>query len=382
MKKIQFIGRYRGFFNDLFHFTNSSVVFYFNESSEFEIITKRKQILLKIFNSTLFDVLGLFTTLKNRTNEKNVLSYNKFIQSTSKMRYSVILENPTALVNYSDTKMFSYFGRKRLIKLFNDPNLIKIVCLSKACRNSFPLYYQYPNLEEKLTQVYPLINNNNNLSSDILFKQSQREVLRALYISSSFSLKGGDDIIQAFEKLKKNNVDIKLTVITKIDKLSNDNQKRINRLKNIELVDFTLSREELYKCYENSNLLLNPSRMDSFSLVTLEALKGGCAILSSDIYAIKEMVHENKNGYLQKPRFEYWNNDGTINHYIKKNPKKTYNSKYTDKQMVNFLYENLVKLDLDRQKLYSFQMYSYVLSQNSDFSDKNIISKWKEIYYN
>lgn len=380
MKKIKFIGRYRGFLNDLFNFKSSKITIEYNKASEFEVIKKNRQFLLRLFNNRIFDVLGLFTKLSDDSDVQYLLSYNRFISCNEGKKYAIILENPTALVNYSNTKMFSKIAKGKLERLFNDPNLASIVCISKACEEGFDKYYPNHNLGDRLTQIYPLINVNKSISEEYLSKQSQEEVLNVLYVSANFTLKGGEDILKTFTKLSKNQITINLTIITKINNLSEKQLEQINKFSNINLLDFTLSRDELSEYYSRAQILLNPTRMDSFSLVTLEAIKHGCAVVGSDIYAIKEMVHENKNGFLIKPKYQYWNDDNTINHYVMKHPKKTYEANYLDEKMVSFIYDKLVYLNEKRQILSEFQRYSFNLSKNDDFNENYIMKKWESIY--
>lgn len=380
MKKIYFVGRYRGFLLDLFSYNFKSIEFKYINASKFEIIKKHRALALKLFNHKAFNFLGLFTTVKVKNDSKYHLSYNRFLEVKENQKYVIILENPTALVNYSDTKMYSNRAKKKLKKYFESPNLIAIACMSQACLESFPIFYPEFKNSNKLVQIYPLIPDMDKNSLPLIKKQSSHEFLDALYVSSNFELKGGNDILEVFKKLEKHGTKINLTVITKTENLTVDQKDILDQLKNVEVIDFKLDRENLNRYYKKSQILLNPTRMDSFSLVTLEAIKHGCAVIGSDIYAIKEMVVNNKNGYLIKPRYEYWKSDGSINHDIKINPKQTYDSGYIDEKMINFMYEKLIYLEKNRDILQEFQLYSYEKSINSKFGARAIASKWEKLY--
>lgn len=380
MKRVKFIGRYRGFLLDLFTYKNPNFQIEYENNDEFEIIKTNKQKLLRIFNNSKLDFLGLFTTLKTDNKADYLLSYNRFIQSKDGQKYSIILENPTALVNYSDTKMYSSRTKKKLGKLFSDPNLVAIVCMSDCCYRSMEIFYPSFQIEDKLFQIYPMIKDAGSINETFLKEQSRNETLNVLYISSNFTLKGGEDIIRSFKELSRSKISMKLTIITKVDNLTQNQKNQIEKLKNIKLVNFSLSRDELVEYYRTANILINPSRMDSFSLVTLEAIKYGCAIISSDIYAIKEMVIEGINGFLQSPKFNYWNSDGSINHYIKMNPHKTYDSEYIDEEMIEFITNRLMELNENRDKLSTFQINSYKLSCNDNFGEKSIAKQWEMIF--
>ena len=112
-----------------------------------------------------------------------------------------------------------------------------------------------------------------------------------------------------------------------------------------------MNKEELNDLYKNTDILLNPTRVDSFSLVTLEAMKYGCAILATDVYAIAEMVKENENGFLHKPTYDVWDDKGIFRKEYRMNKSKILQSLEIDKDISIWLAENIIKLESDRELL-------------------------------
>ena len=377
-KKIEVIGNFRGFLKELFTTEFSNFVFYFTEKKGFEILSKKKELLIRFFNNKKFDFLGLFTIRKvNKSNFDYFFSYNRFMKIDNG-KYVIFLENPTALVNYSDTKMFSIIAKKKINKFVDNQSLLKIVCMSKSCYEGMKIYY--PSIHtDKIMQIYPLINDNSLLTDSQIKIRSYRKKIKCLFVSSQFNLKGGEDLLKVFDSLK-NESDIELIIVTDCSKLTEQQYEKISKMSNVILKNFDLDRKALFSLYSECNILLNPSRMDSFSLVTLEAIKNGCVVISSDIYAIKEMVFNDQNGFLKLPKYQFWNEDGSINHYIKSNPILTYASNYLDDEMINFIKEKVLLLYYDRKKLMDMGQKSLEISRNDDFSSYSIKQKWEQIY--
>ena len=377
MTKIKVIGNYRGFLKDLFNTAFPSITFEYKSNKKFELLSKRKEFLLRLYNHPFFDFLGLFVVRDVKESDAQYyFSYNRFL-NIPEGKYVIYLENPTALVNYSDTKMKSRRAKNKLKRLFKSESLLKIVCMSKACFDGMTLFY--PDIPlEKITQLYPLIQEDSSLHKSQLTQRARQERVKCLYVSSQFRLKGGEDLLAVFERFSDCD-ELELTIVTDCSKLTEEQAKRIQQLPNVHLKEFNLNRNELFALYQESNILLNPSRMDSFSLVTLEAVKNGCVVISSDIYAIKEMVIDGWNGFLQLPKYQFWNEDGSINHYVKVNPSKTYDSEYLDDQMIDFLYEKISLLIKDREVLLEMSQNSLDLAMNDTFSSQKIKEKWENI---
>jgi hypothetical protein len=127
-------------------------------------------------------------------------------------------------------------------------------------------------------------------------------------------------------------------------------------------------------------ILLNPTKMDSFSLVTLEAIKYGCLIIGNGLYAIKEMVPDTSLKYLTSPKYKYWNDDNTINFQIMCNEQQTVGNGEIDTAEVEFIVGHLIELNQNRDLLCHECLESYKLSRNKDFNSKEIAKQWGEIF--
>lgn len=368
----------RGFLKNLFNIKSDNIKFFYEKNNLYEIPNNKKDIIYKILKLHIFDLFGVFQVLKKKDIvEDACFSYNRFLKTDKP--YIIFLENPSALVNYCWERPKYYISKKRLKKCFNDKNLKAIVCMSKACYTNIWNLYDIPN-NLNISQIYPLIPDDDTFTLKEINKISYSNIVQCLYISSNFELKGGRDILEVFERMKALHLPIHLTIITKVNTIREEDVLRIENLNTITVRDFNLNNEELNILYRKTNILLNPTRADSFSLVTLEALKYGCSILATNLYAIKEMVIDGFNGFITDSMIQVWDEDGTMNKYYRKHQDELLYSGRIDYCLVDWMSEKLAYLVRNREVLENFCINSLKLSRNNDFSSETILKEWEKLY--
>lgn len=378
MKKVYVATKTRGFLSNLFSYVFDNLEFVYEESRMYETNSKKKMILSKLVKSKIADHLGLIQRVKVTDNKCNIaFSYNRFLESN--IDYVIYLENPLALVHYSTGRSRTFMSKLKLKRYLGDPHLKSIICLSKACYNTLDRFYDIPN-HVCIKQVYPFIPDTDLSAKKNINVKCNNEHLQCLYVSSNFKLKGGEDILKAFNRLRETGINnVKLKIITRKEKLEKRLIKKIMLNPNIELYDFKFNKDELNDFYSNSSILLNPTRQDSFSLVVLEAMKRGNAILTTDIYALAEMVEDNYNGFLTEPRYRFFNKNNMPNEAVWNNRKETIYSDYIDENIVEFLYEKICYLNENRNILEKFALNSYEKGSKGEFSEEFIIDMWENI---
>lgn len=379
MKKIKVVTPVRGFLNEMFETEYSSIRFIYEKSKSYETNSKIKLLGSKVISSKIFDYLGIIQRIKvNNSCENLCFSYNKFLKT--KTPYVIYLENPLALVHYSTKRYKTFLSKKKLNKYFSDNNLKAIICLSAACKETLRKYYEIPK-DVVIQQIYPLIYEKKNISMNEILNKSKGKHINCLFISSQFKLKGGDDILEAFAQIRKKGYErIHLTIITKISELDASIKTKISSLKNVFLYDFNFDKEQLFQIYKSSNILLNPTRQDSFSLVVLESMKAGCTIISSDLYAINEMIIDNYNGYLLNPKYRFWDYNNMPNEYVWNNREKTIRSTYIDNMIVSILIEKIIYLYENRNRLGEMSINSFNKANSKEFSSSYIKNEWTKVY--
>ena len=57
-----------------------------------------------------------------------------------------------------------------------------------------------------------------------------------------------------------------------------------------------------------ADVLIHPTYVETFGMVALEALSHGLAIITTDVYALSEIVIDQINGRVLEPPVSIWNN--------------------------------------------------------------------------
>lgn len=306
---------------------------------------------LNIFKRKNWKQIIPFINLKLRPSKANksdlifiwggLIINNKFI---------VEIDNPWAFVGFNLLSMNLY---KNIIKkiLFSN-NCIEIRCISQACRRSL-VHLFGDKILNKTSLNYPHhgINKYQRNKIDI----SNLKKFKILFIGSQFLLKGGPELLEAFQKIKLLNKNVHLTLITHLP----------NQFKDIvENDDFiscfkpNFNRDQIFEIMKKNHLLVHPSYMESFGMTVLEAMANSLPIITNDIYALKELV-DSDNGYLLKPPITKWNNH-IPNKYFDNNNLFMKDLMKIDKvEYVNSIYQSIKKIILNHDNYNYLCNHSY-----------------------
>lgn len=386
MKKIQilFVTKMRGFFKHLLDINCDSIKFCSdNKNNQFyEKNSNIKMFIRRIIISRWMNHFGIIQCIKKYDDKHDImLSYNRFMKTNKP--YIIILENPTALYHYCLDRNTSFIGKRKIRKYLTDNNLKAIICMSNACYSTIDQVLAVVPKNVLVRKIYPLVPANSLLKEIDIKKRSYNKVFRCIYISSKFELKSGNELVEVFERFKKEGLkNIKLNIITDLTEIKPNIRKRIEENDLIELDDFNFTHKELEKKYIESNLLLHLSRQDSFPLTVLEGLKAALPVLATNIYGIPEMVEENKNGYLISPKYWFFTEDKLPNRKVWNNRESTIYSTYIDENIMKFAYENIKRLYNDRTELYRLSINSLNKAVLEEFNEEKIIKEWEELIYN
>lgn len=367
-KKIEVTSAIRGFLINLFEYPFCEIEFIVKKDNVYENTNHHGGILYRIFMSRFFDKMGLIFVKKVNTNYDSLISYNRILNSNKP--YYIILENPTALYHYKLKRNKGLLAQYILKKYVNDKKVAGIICMCEACSSTFKEVTGITWIKN-IYQTYPLLPDCMDIDIE---KKDFDKTVKCLFISSQFELKGGQEIVKAAERL----TDVQFTIVTCIDSLDDKTKKNIDRISNITLMDFKLNREEMNQLYRNHDILLNPTRQDSIPMVVLEAIKRGLPVISTRLYAIKEMVIEGYNGYLCSPRYPFFDEKNFPNPAVWNKRKETIYSKYIDEDVIEFLCNSITALNKDRDKLKEYSKNSLRLSQTK-FGEATLSKKWEQI---
>lgn len=197
------------------------------------------------------------------------------IPINSKKPYILELDNPYSITFYNK-KSFNIY-KPIIKKILKSKKCHRIVCISQACKNKL-LEKIGKSIEHKVVVQYPYVKG---------LKQSKNtNKFRLLFIGFDFEGKGGFELRDAFEKVKLNNCELNII----------GPKKRKETNLNIKWWGEQSRKNILEKHLPNNDVLCFPTYYESLGMVALEALSVGLGIITTDTFALPEMI--NKNGVL------------------------------------------------------------------------------------
>jgi starch synthase len=118
-----------------------------------------------------------------------------------------------------------------------------------------------------------------------------------LFIGKDFSRKGGDDVLRAFESVRKQVPDAELNVVGGhefVGKAGVKNHGFVSK----NTVGGKALLEELFA---NAAVFVMPSYFEPFGIPFLEAMSHGVPCIGSTVGAMPEIIQDGKSGYLVEP---------------------------------------------------------------------------------
>ncbi|HMP73584.1 MAG TPA: glycosyltransferase family 4 protein [Kiritimatiellia bacterium] len=111
-----------------------------------------------------------------------------------------------------------------------------------------------------------------------------------LFVGWDFGMKGGKDVLAAFQQIHDQRPDLRLVI-------AGPDRSQWREQAGVTWLGAVASKEELLRLYRQSDLLLMPSLRDSFGFVFLEAMSQGVPCLGSNINAMPEIIQHGRTGY-------------------------------------------------------------------------------------
>jgi len=213
---------------------------------------------------------------------------------------------------FQESAAFSFYSlplpiqiRSAFLKyLMEKQNLKKLIFWSNAGLKTLKKYGKLSThiIDSKTTVVYPAIR---HVPDELLHESNKNNRFNILF-SGGFFIKGGVNVIDAFERVLKVYPDTTLTLCcdektdfsTLNPALKEKYLKKIKNNKSI-LIMGRLPRERLLTdILPNADVYLLPSYQEAFGFSLLEAMAWGVPVIASNIFAIPEMIEDHVNGIL------------------------------------------------------------------------------------
>jgi len=178
------------------------------------------------------------------------------------------------------------FTRRIIVKLLSSKYCKRVLPQCDAAKKTLFDWLDCRKIADKIETLYPAYR---------VSRGKRKEVgrVRLSFLGQMFFLKGGHDLLKAFEILNKK-YDIELKVKSKAPE---EFKLKLANIKYIESVKLT--KEELYdEMFFNTDIYVQPTYVDSFGISVLEAMSTGMPVVTTDDFALPEIVEDGYNGLL------------------------------------------------------------------------------------
>lgn len=214
--------------------------------------------------------------------------------------FIVDLDNPWSLTGYNLRAMALH--RPILRYILASSRCREIRCISEACRLSLKAIFGQA-VYDKASVHYPCI-------PQVVCRMDSviPDSCRFLFVGTQFEIKGGEALLKAFRRVYERVPSARLDVITHLPAKCSDLAKSCA---GIHVHEARFSRDEIHAQFmSQADVVVLPTYVESFGMVALEGLAHGLALIATDVYALREMVEDGKNGRLLTPPISIW--DGVL----------------------------------------------------------------------
>lgn len=284
---------------------NIKIVGYSSRISKFLILTYYS-LLLSIFRN------------KEKKQLNNWMTANKKNNAISKIRYYPILYNKPDIFHLQwikaieDWMWVRAFGIKLIVSLRGAHINYTPICepnYAKIYKKYFPLVDGFHGVSKEIIQEALKYGADNEKSKvvysgldlkKIAFNSTKKraEHLQILSIGRNHWKKGYRYALDSMRILKDNNIKFTYTIVgVHHDEELLFQRKQLNLVEEVIFIQ-KLPFEDVIEKMKSSSLLLLPSLEEGIANVVLEAMAIGTIVLATDCGGMKEVIENNKNGFL------------------------------------------------------------------------------------
>lgn len=214
-------------------------------------------------------------------------------------RFVVELDNPYVLTLYHNVR-----AQRRLRPVLRRALLGRrcagIVCISEACRRTLAATLG-ADVAARARVVYPFVE-----AGPAARPGGRVGRLEVLFVGTQPWVKGLRELCAAFATVAADVGPARLTVVTRVPTELRD----AHQGDSIRFVEADLPRERVAReLMPAADLLALPTMQESFGMAALEAVAAGLPVLATDVYAMREIVEDGRNGVLLPDPLGLWDGD-------------------------------------------------------------------------
>jgi glycosyltransferase involved in cell wall biosynthesis len=216
---------------------------------------------------------------------------------------SVKLPVVTTLHTQMNRNLFAKFFFDRLSLKLIGTSSNKVICLSPSIKQSLIKRGLEASKCVSIPNALEINSVENQLSEICKCKINDHPNIDVLFVGRLEKRKGIQWLLEAIILLHRKGVKCKLQIIGH-GPLLNHLRKRANEENIQKYVDFSgyVSREELYKSYLKTKVVVIPSIYEGVPTVALEAMTANTPLIVTDIPGLKELVMNEINGLVVPPK--------------------------------------------------------------------------------
>ncbi|MDP3992361.1 MAG: glycosyltransferase family 4 protein [Nanoarchaeota archaeon] len=260
--------------------------------------------------------------------------------------------------------------RYLISKYLSSPWCRKILPYSYAAKKNIEDWIDCKKFRYKIEVVHPAYH-----STKVKRRQSDQVtfsfICRTSPIDLDFYIKGGHDLLRAFQILNKKYDNIHLKIKGSIPKHLQKN------LKNVTFTEENLPREKFYEEFLlKPDVYVQPTLVDTFAIAVIEAMSVGLPVVATNMFAMPEIIREGYNGFLINSKM-HWDK------YVKFDPKyEKFNidAAKIHPEMVKDLVKKLSILIEDKNLRRKMGQNSFEMVDSGKFSIKRRNEKLRKIY--
>jgi len=246
---------------------------------------------------------------------------------------------------------YTHYSRYRRVieKRLADANCKKIIPWTDEGAKTVCLTVKDKRIIEKVETV------NLAVRPKIFTKQFNKNNVKLLFVGSAnipkdFDIKGGKEVVEAFIRLTKKYDNLELVIRSYVPEHV---KQRCKKIENIRIIDSVIPWNVLEEEFKISDIFLFPS-YNTPGLAILDAMSYELPVITTNVWANKEMVQDGKSGYLIdcSTEVQYYTNEGVPNWSSPDNLKRIIN--YTDERIVDQLVvaiSNLIENESERRQM-------------------------------
>ena len=206
----------------------------------------------------------------------------------------------------------AYILKQTLIERLGLENCKKIIAISEYAKNIF--VKKNKNIDRKLLDKIlnkvEVIHPNIVIKSRTPKKYKRGETLRLAFIGNNFARKGGLVVLRLADEAKQRGLPVEFHIVSALnygshiytDHLDNWRYDEDLKLLNLSNVTFyeTIANQEVIQLLSESHFQIMPTFHDTYGFSIIEGFSVATPAITTNVCALPEIVHPDKNGYLLK----------------------------------------------------------------------------------